>query len=84
MPLGAAKRLIPHEQRRKRTGVASSKLGNLAFHLTLAFYVVNKWPIHIRPTNGPWKKTHLLNVELVVIRMYGTDSDPGFSMPKQT
>ena len=43
MPLGAAKRLVPHEQRRKRTGVASSKLGNLAFHLTLAFYVVNKW-----------------------------------------
>jgi hypothetical protein len=37
--------LIPHEQRRKRVEVASSKQGNFTFHATLVSHVMCKRPI---------------------------------------
>lgn len=70
--LGAAKRLIPHEQRRKRIGFASSELGNFAFHPHARLPRHEQVASHIRPTNEPWKKTHPLNFELIATQMeYG-------------
>jgi hypothetical protein len=77
--LGAAKRLIPHEQRRKRIG----ELGNFAFHPHARLPRHEQVAYHIRSTNGPWKKTHPLNVELISTQMSGKDSDPDISIPKQ-
>ena len=82
--LGASyKRLIPHEQRRKHVGVTSSKLGNFAFHPHARLPGHEQVAYHIRNTNGPWKKTHPLNVELIATQMSGKDSDPDISIPKQ-
>jgi hypothetical protein len=81
--LGAAKRLIPHEQRRKRIGGASSKLDNVAFYPHARLPRHEQVAYHIRSTNEPWKKTHPLNVELISSQMSGKDSDPDFSIPKQ-
>jgi hypothetical protein len=44
---------------------------------------MNKWPIHMRTTNGPWKKTHPWNVELISTQTSEKDSDPDSSIPKQ-
>jgi len=44
---------------------------------------MNKWLIIFRPTNGPWKKTHPLNVELISTQKPGKDSDPDISIRKQ-
>ena len=49
--LGAAKRLIPHEQRRKRVEIASSKLGNFTLHAHARLPRHVRAAYHIRATN---------------------------------
>lgn len=55
--------LIPHEQRRKRVEVASSKLGNFTFHAHASLPRQVQAACDIRTTNEACKKTHPLNSE---------------------
>jgi hypothetical protein len=75
--------LTPHEQRRRRIAVGSSKLSSLTFHAGARLPSHVQAACHFPTTNKARKKTHPLNSEKLATQVTGEKPFRAFSYLKQ-